>query len=160
MLDYGTQIVAGTSPNKGGSVIYDVPVFNTMKEAVDATNADTSIVFVPAQYASNAILESLNARILLTCVITEFVPILDMVTLTEMAHNMGLHIVGPNCPGLMVPGQIKLGIMPGICAVMEISESFRKVGHYLMRLQMPYVKRVMGFQILLESEEILLEEPR
>jgi succinyl-CoA synthetase alpha subunit len=113
MLDYGTQIVAGTSPNKGGSQVLDIPVFNTVQEAVDVKDADTSIVFVPAQFAYNAVLESLNAGIQLTCIITEFIPILDMVRLTEKANELGLHVVGPNCPGLMVPGEIKLGIMPG-----------------------------------------------
>jgi len=113
MLDYGTSIVAGVTPNKGGQVVLNIPVFNTVNEAVEETNCDTSIIFVPARFTFNAVKESLHAGIKMTCIITENVPVFDMIQLIEMAHKRNLHIVGPNCPGIMIPDKIKLGIMPG-----------------------------------------------
>lgn len=112
MLDYGTSIVAGVTPNKGGQTVLNIPVFNTVNEAVEETNCDTSIIFVPARFTFNAVKESLHAGIKMTCIITENVPIFDMIQLIEMAHKRNLHIVGPNCPGMMIPDKIKLGIMP------------------------------------------------
>ncbi|MFX1457651.1 MAG: succinate--CoA ligase subunit alpha [Promethearchaeota archaeon] len=113
MLDYGTKIVAGVTPKKGGEFIHGVPVFNSVKEAVDETGCDTSIVFVPARFAFNAVEESLLSGIKMTCVITENIPVFDMIKLIEMAQERNLHILGGNCPGMMIPDKIKLGIMPG-----------------------------------------------
>ncbi|MFX1525798.1 MAG: succinate--CoA ligase subunit alpha [Promethearchaeota archaeon] len=113
MLDYGTKIVAGVTPKKGGEIIHGVPVFNSVKEAVDETGCDTSIVFVPARFAFNAVEESLLSGIKMTCVITENIPVFDMIKLIEMAQERNLHILGGNCPGMMIPDKIKLGIMPG-----------------------------------------------
>ncbi|MFW9942958.1 MAG: succinate--CoA ligase subunit alpha [Candidatus Thorarchaeota archaeon] len=113
MLDYGTRIVAGVTPNKGGQVVYDIPVFDNVEIAVKETSCDTSIIFVPARFSFNAVTESLNAGIKMTCVITENIPVFDMIRLTEMAHTRNLHIVGPNCPGMLIPDKMKLGIMPG-----------------------------------------------
>ncbi|MFX1324182.1 MAG: succinate--CoA ligase subunit alpha, partial [Promethearchaeota archaeon] len=113
MLDYGTNVVAGVTPNKGGQIVRDIPVFNTVKEAVIETRCDTSIIFVPARFTYGAVEESLSSGIKMTCVITENVPVFDMIKLTEMAAKLKLHIVGPNCPGMMIPDKIKLGIMPG-----------------------------------------------
>jgi succinyl-CoA synthetase alpha subunit len=116
MLDYGTNIVAGVTPGKGGNEIHGVPVFDDVKEAIKETGCDTSIVFVPARYAFEAVKESLLAAIKLTCIITENIPILDMIQLTEIAKEGNLHLVGPNCPGILIPDKIKLGIMPSdIC---------------------------------------------
>ncbi len=113
MLDYGTRIVAGVTPNKGGQVVYDIPVFDNVEMAVEEKGCDTSIIFVPARFSFNAVKESLNAGIKMTCVITENIPVFDMIRLTEIAHVRNLHIVGPNCPGMLIPDKIKLGIMPG-----------------------------------------------
>ncbi|NHJ21739.1 MAG: succinate--CoA ligase subunit alpha [Candidatus Lokiarchaeota archaeon] len=113
MLNYGTNIVAGVTPKKGGQEVAGVPVFNTMKEAIKETGANTSIVIVPARFAAGATRESLYAGILITCIITENVPVFDMIQLVEKASKKGLHLVGPNCPGMLIPDKIKLGIMPG-----------------------------------------------
>ncbi len=113
MLDYGTKIVAGVTPNKGGEEIYGVPVFNSVDRAKKETNCDTSIVFVPAQFTFNAVKEALNADINLTSIITENLPIFDMLKLLEIANQKNLHIIGPNTPGILIPEKIKLGIMPG-----------------------------------------------
>lgn len=113
MLDYGTDIVAGVTPKKGGEFVYEVPVFDTVNEAVEETDCDTSIIFVPARFTFNAVKESLLAGIKMTCIITENVPVFDMIHLIELAHERNLHIVGPNSPGEMIPDRIKLGIMPG-----------------------------------------------
>ncbi|HMF32959.1 MAG TPA: succinate--CoA ligase subunit alpha [Candidatus Lokiarchaeia archaeon] len=113
MLDYGTNIVAGVNPNKGGEEMHGVPIYNRVTEAIEEQGADTSIVFVPAQFAYGAVAESLNAGIQMTCIITEHVPIYDMVRLVERAKRKDLHLMGPNCPGMLIPDKIKLGIMPG-----------------------------------------------
>jgi succinyl-CoA synthetase alpha subunit len=113
MLDYGTNIVAGVNPGKGGQKVHNVPVFNTMVEAKEKTGCDTSIVFVPAKYAYGAVKESLFAGILVTVIITENIPVFDMLKLYEIAKERNLHLIGPNCPGMMIPDKIKLGIMPG-----------------------------------------------
>lgn len=113
MLSYGTNIVAGVTPKKGGQEVHGVPVFNTVKGAVQKTECDTSIVFAPARFTFGAVKEALFAGIKVTCIITENVPIFDMLRLVEMAKERNLHLIGPNCPGLLIPDKIKLGIMPG-----------------------------------------------
>jgi succinyl-CoA synthetase alpha subunit len=113
MLEYGTNIVAGTSPGKEGVEIHGVPVYNEVKTAMEEQNADTSIIFVPAKFAYQAVLESLDANIKITCIITENIPILDMLRLVEIAQYKNLHLIGPNSPGMLIPDKIKLGIMPG-----------------------------------------------
>ena len=112
MLDYGTNIVAGVTPKKGGQEVLGVPVFNSVQEAVQERGVDTSIIFVPARFTYGAVLESLNAGVNMTCVITEGVPVLSMLELVETAHQKGLHLIGPNTPGMLIPDKIKLGIMP------------------------------------------------
>jgi len=112
MVEYGTNIVAGVTPGKGGQEIYGIPVFNEMKEVRAETGADTSIIFVPARFTLAAAMESLNAGITMTVIITENVPVFDMIKLVERANEKGLHLIGPNCPGMLIPDKIKLGIMP------------------------------------------------
>jgi succinyl-CoA synthetase alpha subunit len=112
MLNYGTKIVAGVTPGKGGQEVYGIPVFNKVKEAIQETSADTSIIFVPARFTLSAAMESLNAGINITCIITENMPVFDMVQLVEKAREKELHLIGPNCPGMLIPDKIKLGIMP------------------------------------------------
>ncbi len=122
MLNYGTDIVAGVTPGKGGQEVCGVPVFNKMKVAIQETSADTSVIFVPARFALSAAMESLNAGINMTCIITENVPVFDMIQLVEKAKEKGLHLIGPNCPGMLIPDKIKLGIMPsGMCQFGDIS---------------------------------------
>ena len=113
MLKYGTNIVAGVTPNKGGQEVHGVPVFDTVEEAIKETECDTSIIFVPARFTFGAVKESLLAGINMTCIITENVPVFDMIQLVEIAKKHNLHLVGPNCPGMLIPDIIKLGIMPG-----------------------------------------------
>ena len=112
MVNYGTNIVAGVTPGKGGQDVYGVPVFNKIKEAIKETGADTSIIFVPARFVLSAAMESLNAGINMTCIITENVPVFDMIQLVEKAREKGLYLIGPNCPGMLIPDKTKLGIMP------------------------------------------------
>ncbi len=122
MLEYGTKVVAGVTPGKGGQEVYGVPVFNNMKEAKKETGCDTSIVFVPAKFIYGAVKESLFSDIKITCIITENVPVFDMIKLIEIAREKNLHLVGPNCPGILIPDKIKLGIMPGdMCHFGEVA---------------------------------------
>jgi len=113
MLDYGTNVAAGAAPGKGGQSVEGVPVYSTVQEAVDRSGARVSVCFVPAEFTLAAGMEALNAGIKLLVIITEHVPIRDELRLVELAQKSGASIVGPNCPGLIVPSQqVKLGIMP------------------------------------------------
>jgi succinyl-CoA synthetase alpha subunit len=113
MKEYGTAIVGGVTPGKGGQVAEGVPVFNTVAEAVDKTGADCTVIFVPAQFAGSAMDEALAARIPLVVCITEGIPVLDMVSRAGKLARSGSRLIGPNCPGLVTPGAAKVGIMPG-----------------------------------------------
>jgi len=113
MLDYGTQVVAGVTPGKGGMEVAGVPVFNTVKEAVKATGANTSIIYVPSRFAPDAIYEAADAGIPLIVCITEGIPTQDMIKVKAYLDQRGTRLVGPNCPGLITPGETKVGIMPG-----------------------------------------------
>lgn len=112
MKEYGTQVVGGTSPGKGGQQVDGIPVFNTVKEAVAATGADTSIIFVPAPFAKDAMLEAIDGDVKLVVCITEGVPVLDAVEAQNYARVKGVKVIGPNCPGLISPGKSMVGIMP------------------------------------------------
>lgn len=112
MKEYGTQVVGGTSPGKGGLQVDGIPVFNTVKEAVAATGADTSIIFVPAPFAKDAMLEAIDGGVKLVVCITEGVPVLDAVEAQNYARVKGVKVIGPNCPGLISPGKSMVGIMP------------------------------------------------
>ena len=113
MLEYGTNIVAGVTPGKGGQEHLGVPVFDTVKEAKEATNANASIIYVPARFAGDAILEATAAGLDLVVCITEGIPVLDMITVKAFVDQHPTRLIGPNCPGLISPGQAKVGIMPG-----------------------------------------------
>ncbi|MGE5761593.1 MAG: succinate--CoA ligase subunit alpha [Gemmatimonadota bacterium] len=117
MLEYGTQVVAGVTPGKGGQTFEGkVPVFNTVAEAVQATGANASVIYVPAPFAASAIFEAADAGLPLVVCITEGVPVLDMTRVMPFVRERGARLVGPNCPGLISPGQSKVGIIPGnIC---------------------------------------------
>jgi len=112
MKAYGTNVVAGTSPGKGGTNVDNIPVFNTMYEAVDQTGANTSVIFVPAAFAADAIMEAADAGIGLIICITEGIPTLDVIEAYQFAQQKGSILVGPNCPGVISPGKSMVGIMP------------------------------------------------
>lgn len=114
MIDYGTNVVAGVTPGKGGEwAVGNTPVFDTVKEAVDATGANTSIIYVPARFAPDAVIEAADAGIELIVCITEDIPALDMVQVRAYLDTIPTRLIGPNCPGLITPGEAKVGIMPG-----------------------------------------------
>ena len=112
MKEYGTQVVGGTSPGKGGQKVDGIPVFNTVKEAVKATGANTSIIFVPAPFAKDAMLEAIDGGIKLVVCITEGVPVINAVEAQNYARIKGVKVIGPNCPGLISPEKSMVGIMP------------------------------------------------
>jgi succinyl-CoA synthetase alpha subunit len=116
MIDYGTDVVGGVTPGKGGEWVLGKPIFDTAKAAVDATGANTSIIFVPAAFGPDAIYEAIDAGIELIICITEGIPILDMMKVYEYLRHSKSRLIGPNCPGLLTPGQAKVGIMPGYIA--------------------------------------------
>ena len=113
MIDYGTKIVAGVSPGKGGQEVHGVPVFNTVSDAVDATGATVSIIFIPAAIAADAIIEAADSGIKLVICISEGVPTLDMVRATAFLKKKGVKLIGANCPGLITPEESMIGILPG-----------------------------------------------
>ena len=113
MLEYGTRIVAGVTPGKGGQVVLDVPVFNTVKEAVDKTQANASVIFVPPKSAADSIIEAAEAGVKLVVCITEGIPVLDMLRVRDYIKGTDTVLIGPNCPGLTSVEQCKIGIMPG-----------------------------------------------
>ena len=117
MIDYGTDVVAGVTPGKGGQKFADkVPIFNTVYDAVQATGANTSVIYVPPMFAADAIMEAAAAGVKFIVCITEGVPVLDMTRVYPFVKEMGVRLLGPNCPGLITPGQSKVGIIPGrIC---------------------------------------------
>ena len=112
-IDYGTQMVGGVSPGKGGQTHLGLPVFNTVRDAVEATGATATVIYVPAPFCKDAILEAIDAGIELIITITEGIPTLDMVDVKVKLDQSGVRMVGPNCPGVITPGETKIGIMPG-----------------------------------------------
>ncbi|MDR6124196.1 succinyl-CoA synthetase alpha subunit [Bacillus sp. SLBN-46] len=113
MLEYGTQIVGGTSPGKGGQEVEGVPVFNTVREAVETTGANASVIYVPAPFAADSIIEAVDADLDLVICITEHIPVLDMVKVKRYMEGKKTRLVGPNCPGVITADECKIGIMPG-----------------------------------------------
>jgi succinyl-CoA synthetase alpha subunit len=115
MMKYGTKLVAGVTPGKGGEWVFDgkVPVFDTVKRAVEVTGANCSVIFVPARFAADAILEAAEAEIPLVVCITEGIPVADMMKVQHFVEQKGIRLIGPNCPGLLTPGECNVGIIPG-----------------------------------------------
>ena len=113
MIAYGTNVVGGVTPGKGGQTHLDKPVFNTVAEAVEKVGADTTIIFVPPAFAADAIMEAANAGIKVIITITEGIPVADMIKVADYIKDKDCRLVGPNCPGVITPGEAKVGIMPG-----------------------------------------------
>ena len=112
-LEYGTQMVGGVTPGKGGQKHLDLPVFDTVKDAVDTTGAEASVIYVPAAFCKDAILEAVDAGVELIVCITEGIPTMDMLEAKMVVQDAGVRLIGPNCPGIITPGECKIGIMPG-----------------------------------------------
>jgi succinyl-CoA synthetase alpha subunit len=112
-IEYGTKVVAGVTPGKGGQKMDEVPVFNTVKNAVAETGADCAMIFVPPPFAADAIMEAVDAGLRLIVAITEGIPVLDMMRVKNYMHGKPVRLIGPNCPGIITPGECKVGIMPG-----------------------------------------------
>lgn len=113
MVAYGTNVVAGVTPGRGGQTVHDVPVYNTVREAVEATDANASIIFVPPPFAAEAVLEAAENGVELIITITEGIPVQDMIETVQYVERQGVRLIGPNCPGLITPGQALAGILPG-----------------------------------------------
>src|SRR5690606_1696068 len=113
MIEYGTNVVGGVTPGKGGTTHLDRPVFNTVAEAVEKAGADVSIIFVPAAFAADAIMEAAEAGIKVIVCITEGIPVKDMIKTREYIRTKNCRLIGPNCPGVITAGEAKVGIMPG-----------------------------------------------
>ena len=113
MIEYGTNVVGGVTPGKGGQTHLDKPVFNTVLDAVNEVGADTTIIFVPPAFAADAIMEAADAGIKVIITITEGIPVADMITASNYIKNKDCRLIGPNCPGVITPGEAKVGIMPG-----------------------------------------------
>jgi succinyl-CoA synthetase alpha subunit len=114
MREFGTSVVAGVTPGKGGTTVEEVPVFDSVREAVETTHANASCIFVPAPYAKDALLESVDAGIRLAVIVTEHIPFHDMLVMYHYARAHGARIIGPNCPGIASPGVAKVGIIPNV----------------------------------------------
>jgi succinyl-CoA synthetase alpha subunit len=112
-LEYGTQVVGGVTPGKGGTEVEGVPVFNTVRDAVEATGANASVIYVPPAFAADSIMEAVDAELDLVVCITEGIPVLDMVKVKRYMEGKKTRLIGPNCPGVITPGECKIGIMPG-----------------------------------------------
>jgi succinyl-CoA synthetase alpha subunit len=117
MIEYGTDVVGGVTPGKGGEWFEGKPVFDTMRMAVEMTNADVSLVTVPAQFAPDAILEAADSGVKLVICLTEHIPVADMMKVVTYCKQKGVRLLGPNCPGVMTPGQSKVGIIPAMVAI-------------------------------------------
>ena len=112
-IDYGTNLMGGVTPGKGGQIHLDLPVFDTVKDAINTTGASASLIFVPAKFGKKSILEAVEAGVKLIVCITEGIPTLDMLEVKKRCDDLGSRLIGPNCPGVITPGESKMGIMPG-----------------------------------------------
>ena len=138
MIEYGTQVVAGVTPGKGGQKFEGtVPIFNTVAEAVQATGANTTVIYVPPPFAADAMMEAADAGVSLIVCITEGVPVLDMTRVYPFVKEQGARLLGPNCPGLISPGQSKVGIIPGRICTPGPGRPREPLGHAHVRGRLP-----------------------
>ena len=159
MVAYGTNVVGGVTPGKGGQWSAGVPVFDTVREAVLATEANTSIIYVPARFAPDAILEAADAGIKLIVCITEGVPTLDMIQVRAYLDHGNARLIGPNCPGLITPGEAKVGIMPGHIHI-RVTLAWSAVVARLRTRSLPHLRHAASASPLLsESAEIRSSAP-
>ena len=128
-LKYGTQLVGGVTPKKGGQTHLSLPVFNTVQEAKDKTSANASMIYVPPQFAAKAIIEAIEAKIELIVCITEGIPVIDMLKVKQLLKRSNSRLIGPNCPGIITPGECKIGIMPGIFTRKDQLELYQDLEH-------------------------------
>ena len=135
MIEYGTNVVGGVTPGKGGQKHLNKPVFNTVSDAVEQTGADVSIIFVPPAFAADAIMEAADAGIKVIITITEGIPVSDMVKASDYIKDRDCRLIGPNCPGVITPGEAKVGIMPGFVFKKGKVGIVSKSGTLLMKLQ-------------------------
>ncbi|MDL5046402.1 CoA-binding protein [Oscillatoria amoena NRMC-F 0135] len=154
MIEYGTNVVGGVTPGKGGTEHLGRPVFDTVKEAVVKTGADVSIIFVPPAFAADAIMEAADADIKVIITITEGIPVKDMVIAKKYIQNKSVRLIGPNCPGVITPGEAKVGIMPGFVFKKGRIGVVSKSGTLTYEAADQIVKAGLGFQQQLELAEI------
>ncbi|NJM80103.1 MAG: succinate--CoA ligase subunit alpha [Flavobacterium sp.] len=172
MIEYGTNVVGGVTPGKGGTTHLDRPVFNTVKDAVDQAGADTSILFVPPAFAADAIMEAADAGIKVIICITEGIPVADMIKAYAYIQSRDCRLVGPNCPGVITPGEAKVGIMPGFVFKKGIVGIVSKSGTLTYEAADQVVKQGLGITTAIgiggdpiigtttkEAVELLMNDP-
>lgn len=172
MIEYGTNVVGGVKPGKGGTTHLDRPVFNTVKDAVDQAGADTSIIFVPPAFAADAIMEAADAGIKVIIAITEGIPVADMIKANNYVKERNSRLIGPNCPGVITPGEAKVGIMPGFVFKKGTVGIFSKSGTLTYEAADQVVKQGLGITTAIgiggdpiigtttkEAVELLMNDP-
>jgi len=172
MIEYGSNVVGGVTPGKGGTTHLDRPVFNTVKDAVDQAGADTTIIFVPPAFAADAIMEAADAGIKVIITITEGIPVADMIKAYDYIKHRDCRLVGPNCPGVITPGEAKVGIMPGFVFKKGIVGIVSKSGTLTYEAADQVVKQGLGITTAIgiggdpiigtttkEAVELLMNDP-
>ena len=155
-LDYGTRMVGGVTPGKGGDKVADLPVFNTVAEARDATGCNATMIFVPPAFAADAILEAVGAGIELIVAITEGIPVLDMARVLPVVEDSDSRLIGPNCPGIITPAACKIGIMPGFIHKPGRVGVISKSGTLTLASITPYFIEILDFEITFPENKLFI----